>query len=65
MIVTIKAKKTEDEWEASSRYPEVCGTSHNLEEAINFVKGACLIAIGHWPKVPDVSFEVSIAREPE
>jgi hypothetical protein len=63
MTVTIKVKKTDDGWEASSRHPEVCATSHNVDDAINFVKGACLIAIGHWPKVPDVAFHVSTPKE--
>lgn len=44
--------------EASSAFPEVIGCSVEHDVAINHVKGACLIAIGHWPKVPDVSFTI-------
>lgn len=37
---------------ARSDYPAIEAQSIDQDHAVNFVKGACLMAVGHWPRVP-------------
>jgi len=54
--------------EVESDYPNICAEYDNVfdvsrDAAIEFVKGACLHAIGDWKTVPDkIEFEVVEAR---
>lgn len=49
----------EDCYVARCAFPEICACSWNRQEAVEFVKGAVLHAIGEWPKVPmAISFRV-------
>jgi hypothetical protein len=59
-VITITVEELEDGWSAKSVLPAVEGErAWSADDAINFVKGACLVAISYQKDVPDIiSFNI-------